>query len=107
MKRFLIFIAIAAFIVSLIVICYTEPIKQIKNTEQLMEAQFTDEGTHSAVLDSIKKLYNNVEVAQTVYSFDNNLVYVMCTFGSNGKFYVCRSYVNFEGQIKYMTTYEN
>ena len=104
MKRFLIFIAIAAFIVSLIVICYTEP---IKNTEQLMEAQFAEDGTHRAVLDSIKKSYNDIEVAQTVYSLDNNLLYVMCTFGSNGKFYVCRSYVNFEGQIKYMTIYEN
>lgn len=107
MKRFLIFTAILMFVVSLIVVCYTEPIKQIKNSQQLMEAQFAEDGTHRAVLDSIKKSYNDIEVAQTVYSFDNNLLYVMCTFGSNGKFYVCRSYVNFEGQIKYMTTYEN
>jgi hypothetical protein len=107
MKRFLIFTAMVAFVVSLIVICYTEPIKQIKNSEQLINTQFSEDGTHSAVLDSIKKTYDNVEVAQTVYSFDNNLLYVMCTFGSNGKFYICRSYVDFEGQIKYMTTYEN
>ncbi len=107
MKKILIYTAIVAFVVSLTILCYTKPIQQIKNSQQLMEAQFAEDGTHTAVLDSIKKSYYDIEVAQTVYSFDSNLLYVMCNFGCNGKFYICRAYVDFNNEIKYMTVYEN